>query len=81
VQARLDGVGVLGASGARRARHCRTGSYANWPGLAHAARGNLLPEFPLINRSFELYYACAAAARTRGAGSPGDRHDVRGFDT
>jgi Ni,Fe-hydrogenase III large subunit len=39
--------------------HLRTGSYANWPAVAHAARGNLLPDFPLINKSFELCYACA----------------------
>jgi Ni,Fe-hydrogenase III large subunit len=37
----------------------RTGSYANWPVVAHAAAGNLLPDFPLINKSFELCYACA----------------------
>ena len=37
----------------------RTGSYANWPTLAAAAAGNLLPDFPLINKSFELCYACA----------------------
>jgi Ni,Fe-hydrogenase III large subunit len=37
----------------------RTGSYANWPAVAHAAAGNLLPDFPLINKSFELCYACA----------------------
>jgi Ni,Fe-hydrogenase III large subunit len=37
----------------------RTGSYANWPTVAHAAVGNLLPDFPLINKSFELCYACA----------------------
>ncbi len=36
----------------------RTGSYANWPVLAHGAIGELLPEFPLINKSFELCYAC-----------------------
>jgi Ni,Fe-hydrogenase III large subunit len=36
----------------------RTGSYANWPVLAHAATDNLLPDFPLINKSFELCYAC-----------------------
>ena len=41
-----------------RALHLRTGSYANWPVLAHAVTGNLLPEFPLINKSFELCYAC-----------------------
>jgi Ni,Fe-hydrogenase III large subunit len=38
--------------------HLRTGSYANWPSVAHAATGNLLPDFPLINKSFELCYAC-----------------------
>jgi Ni,Fe-hydrogenase III large subunit len=38
--------------------HLRTGSYANWPVLAHAVPGNLLPDFPLINKSFELCYAC-----------------------
>ncbi len=46
-------------AGARLARlHLRTASYANWPALAHAAAGNLLPDFPLINKSFELCYAC-----------------------
>ena len=39
--------------------HLRTGSYANWPSVAHAAANNLLPDFPLINKSFELCYACA----------------------
>jgi Ni,Fe-hydrogenase III large subunit len=39
--------------------HLRTGSYANWPSVAYAARENLLPDFPLINKSFELCYACA----------------------
>jgi Ni,Fe-hydrogenase III large subunit len=38
--------------------HLRTGSYANWPVVAHATAGNLLPDFPLINKSFELCYAC-----------------------
>jgi len=41
-----------------RALHLRTGSYANWPVLAHTLPGNLLPDFPLINKSFELCYAC-----------------------
>lgn len=36
----------------------RTSSFANWPALAVAAADNLLPEFPLINKSFELCYAC-----------------------
>jgi len=35
-----------------------TASYANWPSVAFSAAGNLLPDFPLINKSFELCYAC-----------------------
>ncbi len=38
--------------------HLRTGAYANWPSVAFAAADNLLPDFPLINKSFELCYAC-----------------------
>jgi Ni,Fe-hydrogenase III large subunit len=38
--------------------HLRTGSYANWPVLTHTVRENLLGDFPLINKSFELCYAC-----------------------
>jgi Ni,Fe-hydrogenase III large subunit len=38
--------------------HLRTGSYANWPAVAYASRESLLPDFPLINKSFELCYAC-----------------------
>jgi Ni,Fe-hydrogenase III large subunit len=41
-----------------RRLHLRTGSYANWPALAYATAGSLLPDFPLINKSFELCYAC-----------------------
>ncbi len=33
-------------------------SYANWPALARAAAGEILPDFPLINKSFELCYSC-----------------------
>jgi Ni,Fe-hydrogenase III large subunit len=36
----------------------RTSSYANWPAVPTALVGNLLPDFPLINKSFELCYAC-----------------------
>ncbi len=39
--------------------HLRTASYANWPAVAHATAGNLLPDFPLVNKSFELCYACS----------------------
>ncbi|HVA31017.1 MAG TPA: NADH-quinone oxidoreductase subunit C [Gaiellaceae bacterium] len=47
------------AGGTLERLRLRTGSYANWPVVAHAAAGNLLPDFPLINKSFELCYACA----------------------
>ncbi len=50
---------VEAAGGRVRRLHLRTGSFANWPSLAHATAGNLLPDFPLINKSFELCYACA----------------------
>ena len=39
--------------------HLRTGSCANWPVLVRVVPGNLMPDFPLINKSFELCYACA----------------------
>jgi len=51
---------VVERDGDRLARvHLRTGSYANWPVVAFAATGNMLPDFPLVNKSFELCYACA----------------------
>ncbi len=50
---------VVEAEGERVRRvHLRTASYANWPAVAHAATGAILPDFPLINKSFELCYAC-----------------------
>lgn len=36
----------------------RSASYPNWPALTLAAPGNIIPDFPLINKSFELCYAC-----------------------
>jgi Ni,Fe-hydrogenase III large subunit/Ni,Fe-hydrogenase III component G len=36
----------------------RSASFANWPVVAAAVPGNLVPDFPLINKSFELCYAC-----------------------
>jgi Ni,Fe-hydrogenase III large subunit/Ni,Fe-hydrogenase III component G len=35
----------------------RTPSFCNWPALIHAVNGNILPDFPLINKSFNLSYA------------------------
>jgi Ni,Fe-hydrogenase III large subunit len=36
----------------------RSAAYANWPLVARAVPGNVVPDFPLINKSFELCYAC-----------------------
>lgn len=35
----------------------RTPSFCNWPALCHAVQGNVVPDFPLINKSFNLSYA------------------------
>jgi Ni,Fe-hydrogenase III large subunit len=36
----------------------RSASYPNWPALTIAVQGDIIPDFPLINKSFELCYAC-----------------------
>lgn len=36
----------------------RAAAYCNWPIVALAVPGNMVPDFPLINKSFELSYAC-----------------------
>ncbi|KYZ75351.1 NADH dehydrogenase [Anaerosporomusa subterranea] len=36
----------------------RSASYSNWPSLTVAVPGDIIPDFPLINKSFELCYAC-----------------------
>jgi Ni,Fe-hydrogenase III large subunit len=38
--------------------HLRSASYANWPALPIAAQNDIIPDFPLINKSFELCYSC-----------------------
>ena len=35
----------------------RTPSFCNWPALCYAVAGNIVPDFPLINKSFNLSYA------------------------
>jgi Ni,Fe-hydrogenase III large subunit len=32
-------------------------SFLNWPGVAHAVPGNIVPDFPVINKSFNLSYS------------------------
>lgn len=36
----------------------RAAAYPNWPALTVAAPGNIIPDFPLVNKSYELSYAC-----------------------
>ncbi len=46
------------ASGhAIRRCHCHDPSWQNWPVLEHAVMGNIVPDFPLINKSFNLSYS------------------------
>ena len=37
--------------------HCHDPSWQNWPVLEHAVIGNIVPDFPLINKSFNLNYS------------------------
>jgi len=32
-------------------------SFLNWPALVHAVPGNIIPDFPVINKSFNLSYS------------------------
>jgi len=32
-------------------------SFANWPALDYAILDNIVPDFPLVNKSFNLSYA------------------------
>ena len=48
-----------GPSGAVRRCHPHDPSWQNWPALEHAVIGNIVPDFPLINKSFNLSYSGA----------------------
>lgn len=37
--------------------HCHDPSWQNWPALEHAIIGDIVPDFPLINKSFNLSYS------------------------
>jgi len=45
------------AAGAICRCHCHDPSWQNWPVLEHAVIGNIVADFPLINKSFNLSYA------------------------
>ena len=36
----------------------RSATFSNWPAVPLTIPGNIIPDFPLINKSFELCYAC-----------------------
>lgn len=47
----------LGAGGRVIRCHPHDPSWQNWPVLEHAVIGNIVPDFPLINKSFNLSYS------------------------
>ncbi|MGP1677244.1 MAG: hydrogenase large subunit [Burkholderiales bacterium] len=46
-----------GADGCIRNCHAHDPSWQNWPALAFAVFNNIVPDFPLINKSFSLSYS------------------------
>lgn len=46
-----------GDDGTIRSCHAHDPSLQNWPLLEHAILGNIVPDFPLINKSFNLSYS------------------------
>jgi Ni,Fe-hydrogenase III large subunit/Ni,Fe-hydrogenase III component G len=47
----------LDADGSIVRCHAHDPSWQNWPVLEHAVIGNIVPDFPLINKSFNLSYS------------------------
>lgn len=48
----------LGHGGNVERLRVRSASFPNWPIVVASVPGNMVPDFPLINKSFELCYAC-----------------------
>jgi Ni,Fe-hydrogenase III large subunit len=46
------------AAGRVERYHLRSPSYHNWPAVALAGQTAIVPDFPLVNKSFELCYSC-----------------------
>jgi Ni,Fe-hydrogenase III large subunit len=46
-----------GAGGTIRRCHPHDPSWQNWPAIEHAIIDNIVPDFPLINKSFNLSYS------------------------
>jgi Ni,Fe-hydrogenase III large subunit/Ni,Fe-hydrogenase III component G len=50
-------VALEAREGVIRRCHAHDPSWQNWPALEHAIIGNIVPDFPLINKSFNLSYS------------------------
>jgi Ni,Fe-hydrogenase III large subunit/Ni,Fe-hydrogenase III component G len=49
---------IMAGKGGRPYRHkVRDASFLNWPAMEHAVLGNIVPDFPLVNKSFNLSYS------------------------
>jgi Ni,Fe-hydrogenase III large subunit/Ni,Fe-hydrogenase III component G len=48
---------MAGQDGAIQRCKVRDPSFVNWPAIQFAVLGNIIPDFPLINKSFNLSYA------------------------
>ncbi|MHB1405447.1 MAG: hydrogenase large subunit [Desulfitobacteriaceae bacterium] len=49
---------MVGGDGKIFRHMVRSASYCNWPVVPSTIPGNIVPDFPLINKSFELCYSC-----------------------
>jgi Ni,Fe-hydrogenase III large subunit/Ni,Fe-hydrogenase III component G len=50
-------IAIEAEGGIIRRCHAHDPSWQNWPALEHAVIGNIVPDFPLINKSFNLSYS------------------------
>ena len=48
---------MAGEAGSIHRCKVRDPSFVNWPAIQYAVLGNIIPDFPLINKSFNLSYA------------------------
>ena len=53
----LAGLTGTGPAGTISRCHPHDPSWQNWPALEHAIIDNIVPDFPLINKSFNLSYS------------------------
>ena len=49
---------MFGSDGTIYRAFVRSASYANWPVVPHCVGNDIIADFPLVNKSFELCYAC-----------------------